>query len=325
MKQNYTYTIFIVCLILSACKKLDFDRLNKIKTGSLQTLNNQFVLTGTIIDKSEDKIVKYGHCWSKSENPTLENSKFTEFTNLNLGIEFTSYLFDIELNELYYYRTYCITENDTFYFDRKSFLIGQNDLLNTQISINSISFNNSTSVKTLSHFHAFKQFKKQQNGICWSNSNNQPSITNSSFTVNYGLKEDVFEDLAVGLTKNTSYTFRSYLKLSNDFIIYSNPVSYTIPDLSVSTEGYNVINNTATLEGKILNLGSEPILKHGFCWSNTTSNPNFNDEIIDFGSIETTDVFSTTLSLTPNRTYYFRAFAQSGNELKYGVIYKIEF
>jgi hypothetical protein len=57
---------------------------------------------------SNSQVIKYGHCWATTENPTINNSK-VEFTN-NIGLaNFSSNLTGLSPNTTYYVRAYMIT------------------------------------------------------------------------------------------------------------------------------------------------------------------------------------------------------------------------
>lgn len=84
----------------------------------------------------------------------------------------------------------------------------------------------------------------------------------------------------------------------------------------VSSKGFSSITlNRVLCEGVIKIEGSSPILHRGFCW-NTTMNPTLIDSTIYVGN--GSGNFSSVISgLSPNTTYYVRAFAINSADTVY--------
>lgn len=169
-----------------------------------------------------------------------------------------------------------------------------------------------------------KSFKIIEYGLCWSNVNQNPDL-NSTKTIHYNLENQAFSDTLSNLFESTDYYVRSYVKLDENTIIYSNPTMINISALAVKTISYSINGQVATLQGEISQLGVEPITDHGFCWSTLTSNPSFNNERISLNGTNSLGYFYANLNISPNTTYYFRAYAVQGNEVKYGQIKSIQF
>ena len=74
-----------------------------------------------------------------------------------------------------------------------------------------------------------------------------------------------------------------------------------------------VINNTQiTAKGTLIDLGENLIHSYGFCWS-LSPIPTLNDNVLSFMSPAQTGAFSGTIAnVSPNLTYYIRAFASNG-------------
>ena len=72
-----------------------------------------------------------------------------------------------------------------------------------------------------------------------------------------------------------------------------------------------------SLKGTIDDMGEDAISEHGFCWSpqrNPTTNGSFSGE----GEKSTSGSFTSTISgLSPNTTYYYRAYVTASTRTEY--------
>jgi len=90
-----------------------------------------------------------------------------------------------------------------------------------------------------------------------------------------------------------------------------SPVVITTGNLNITTSSFDVTGN-------INALGSSQITHYGHCWS-TNQLPDTNDNKTDFGIIQTTGTYTSSLSgLTPNTNYYVRAYASNSFGLSFG-------
>lgn len=106
------------------------------------------------------------------------------------------------------------------------------------------------------------------------------------------------------------------------------PVRMNVPSHAAPTvtlqQVKDITYNTATFQGSLVNIGSSEVFHHGFCWS-TSEMPTYEASTKrDLGDSKTAkDMLYTATSLTPNTTYYVRAFAENiegrvySNQLKF--------
>jgi len=82
----------------------------------------------------------------------------------------------------------------------------------------------------------------------------------------------------------------------------------------------NITETTATISGS-LNMWNYPdVLYHGLCW-NTSGNPDTTDEHSQEGALAESAAFHADLTgLTPETTYYFRAYAENDTGAVYGEV-----
>jgi hypothetical protein len=72
------------------------------------------------------------------------------------------------------------------------------------------------------------------------------------------------------------------------------------------------------LTGNIINVGSEEIVEHGFCWS-TSENPTILDQVTKLGARETEGTFTSIITdLAPDMQFFVRAYVTTGERTEYG-------
>lgn len=72
----------------------------------------------------------------------------------------------------------------------------------------------------------------------------------------------------------------------------------------------NISNISAEVTSKLTSIGASSIVKYGHCWSSISNRPSINDSKTSFETINAGETYSSNLTeLTPNTTYYLRAYA----------------
>jgi len=116
-----------------------------------------------------------------------------------------------------------------------------------------------------------------------------------------------------GLQGNTTYHYRINTTNAVD-ISYSNDITFTTnwPNLpTVTTSNYSDIKgNSANAGGEVTNNGGSSITAQGLCWS-TDINPTIANSV-------TTSFTDVMTGLSPNTTYYIRAYATNIAGTGYG-------
>ena len=79
----------------------------------------------------------------------------------------------------------------------------------------------------------------------------------------------------------------------------------------------NITSNSATGNANITVTGSPNLIQHGVCW-NTTGNPSIADNYTEEGSATAGEFSSEIIGLTPNQTYYIKAYVTTDIETIYG-------
>lgn len=160
-------------------------------------------------------------------------------------------------------------------------------------------------------------------GFCWSQTNTQPTTSDSKNSLGGTTATKAFNATITGLTPNTLYYLRAYA-INAEGVAYSSPVQVktlappTRPDVKTTKLG-KVEHNSVEVNGQILDLGDGFVTSHGFCYSKTNSEPTTADGVLDLGSTTTKGGFDGTIKgLSPENTYHVRAFAKNSVGTSYG-------
>ncbi len=123
-----------------------------------------------------------------------------------------------------------------------------------------------------------------------------------------------------GLSPNTIYYVRAYVT-NTAGTSYGGQVSFTTNQQppTVTTQAVTSITiSTATGNGNITSLGVPNPTAHGVCW-NTGGTPTTADSSTDKGAAYVTGAFTANITgLSPNTTYYVRAYATNAGGTSYG-------
>lgn len=156
-------------------------------------------------------------------------------------------------------------------------------------------------------------------GVCWSTSSN-PTI-NDDHTID-GSGAGEFTSNLTDLMPNTTYYVRAYAT-NGIGIGYGNEMIFTTEEIKlpivITREVTNIASNYAECGGNVIDGGDMDVTAYGVCWS-TSSNPTINDDYTVDGS-GVGEFISNITGLTPNTTYYVRAYATTEDGTGYGEEY----
>jgi hypothetical protein len=157
-------------------------------------------------------------------------------------------------------------------------------------------------------------------GVCWSTSAN-PTLANN-FLQNT-ISSGSFSSALSGLTQNTTYYVRAYATNSAG-TAYGDEQSFTTTNTTtdvvlptITTFAVSAITTTsASSGGAVTSDGGAALSAWGVCWS-TSANPILANSFSQNNG--TAGFFNSALSgLTPNTTYYLRAYATNSAGTAYG-------
>lgn len=153
-------------------------------------------------------------------------------------------------------------------------------------------------------------------GVCWGTSPN-PTVANNKTTDGTGIGP--FTSSLTGLTPGTTYYVRAYATNSAG-TGYGSQVTFTtgaVVGATVTTAAVTSITTSSAVSGgTITNDGGAQVTARGICWS-TSVNPTVADNKTSDGT--GTGTFTSNLTgLSPNTTYYVRAYATNSSGTVYG-------
>lgn len=153
-------------------------------------------------------------------------------------------------------------------------------------------------------------------GVVWSTTEN-PTIALATKTSN-GTGTGVFTASLSGLNGGTTYYLRAYATNSAG-TAYGNQVSFTTGTVPVlSTKAISSITTTAARSGGAVTVqGSSPVTERGVVWS-ITSKPTIERSTKTSNGSGLGSFNSNLTGLSPNTTYYVRAYATNSAGTGYG-------
>jgi len=307
--------LILMILFFYSCQP--YDRVTKISTDLPVQDSSSFYLTGSFIDVASNGVLSYGHVLALDTPASIQNTVVPALGAAQQGA-FNTQPQDLILDTTYHYRSFAInSDGEVVYGMHQSFTTPSTSL---SIKIQSANLISQGNLQTKAYL--LNPFRTQiiKYGHCirlggiptvhdvrseYGPSNSSP-----------GFQSD-FQNLYAGQV----YWVRAYAITADNRIFYSDTLSTLSPIYQVSTDTANVLNSQLTMYGKLLEMGLDPIIDHGFCYSTQTSNPNLNNNRSSMGSLANIGPFSTSIPL-PNtgQTLYYRAYIVYGNQIVYGQI-----
>jgi phosphodiesterase/alkaline phosphatase D-like protein len=154
-------------------------------------------------------------------------------------------------------------------------------------------------------------------GVCWSTVPNPTTADN--FTLD-GTGPGAFTSSLTGLSELTTYYVRAYA--TNTFgTSYGNEIMFTTNPIftpTVNTENVtNITSSSAVSGGNVADDGGSPVIARGVCWSNAPNPTIANNKT--FNGTGTGSYASNLFNLSPDTTYYVRAYATNSAGTAYGL------
>ena len=305
--------IILAVILIQACKKEE-DK----PTLPVLTTTNVTVITrttassgGNVTSDGGAEITVRGICWGTTTNPMISGSKTTD--GVGKG-SFTSSLTNLNPNSTYYIRAYATNSVGTSYGNEVSFTTNPKVIATVSTSdVTSLTSSSAVSGGNISDDGGSDIVSR---GVCWSTSVN-PTLVNSKTENGTGI--GTFKSDLTGLTANTTYYLRAY-SINSIGTSYGNEISFTTLQISIpvltTLDVTKYTSTRAEIEATIINDGGNTITSSGVCWS-TNNNPTIDDNKIGPTS-GVLSFYCNISSLTPNTTYYTRAFATNSAGTAYG-------
>ncbi|MGO4817266.1 hypothetical protein [Flavobacterium sp. W22_SRS_FP1] len=251
------------------------------------------------------KVAARGMCWSKSNNPKINDSK----TSDGIGIStFNSIISGLTENTTYYIRSYTITDG--------GIVIYSNEITVTtlpSVTISTVNASNITAFTATAGGNITLNGTETvlAKGVCWNTSQN-PTIADSKTTD--GIGAGTYSSSLANLISEKIYYLKAYVTASNGITYYGEQTTFeTSPSytFSIQTTTVSAVSvTTANSGGNIHITGTGTVAARGICWS-TAPLPTITDSKTSNGT-GIGNFVSSLSGLIAGTTYFVRAYATSG-------------
>lgn len=284
-----------------------------------------FDISGNIVNTGGSPILDYGHCWSRNENPTIEDHT-NSLGECNKEKSFTSSITGLESYTTYYVRAYARNAQGISY--SKQLEVKTKDALTKpEVSIASSATNiTETGFDISGSVVSTGGTSITEYGHCW-NTYGTPTVNGNK--TNLGSRDNTgsFTSNITRLEANTTYYIRAYA-VNSKGTSYSKEITVTTkrtqtkPEVTISN-ATNITEEGFDIGGSIISTGGLSINNYGHCWS-TYENPTISDSKNNLGQRSGTGSFTSNISgLKANTTYYIRAFAENDEGISYSQQMKV--
>ena len=267
--------------------------------------------SGTISQLEGNTITERGVCWATTANPTLSAQSAISSES---GNTFKVRMTGLSTETTYHVRAYVKTQKgEVFFGNDMSFQTTHEIVLptvsNTQVTEVGVGKATFSSAVT-----GNGKGKVSDAGFVYSLNENP---TTADTRVSCGAATGNFGKTVTGLKESTTYHVRAYA-INEAGTAYSADVTFTTlevsePQLSNVTVS-NISNTSAQLDGKVSSTGNGTLTDAGFVYS-TSHYPTVTDNKLSCG--KTTTLNSKMTGLTPETTYYVRAYATNEKGTSY--------
>ena len=278
---------------------------------------NSVTVEAQVKDAGTTAVTKAGFCWSATNTtPTTEDTSNDLTAQLaNGNSTFSASLDNLDLSTTYYVRAYATNEQGTSYSEVFTFKTAEAKAPVLSAITKKASTNFSVTVEAEITDKGTSEVTAS--GFCWSTTNATPTTEDAK-------KDLTGQALSMNLenmTPNTTYYIRAYAT-NEQGTSYSDVFTFKTaeakaPVLSAITKKAST-DFSVTVEAEITDKGTSEITASGFCWSTTNATPTTEDNKKDL----TGQTLSMSMeNLTPNTTYYIRAYATNATGTSYSEVF----
>lgn len=300
----------------------DFTTLSEaptVKILAIDPLNNDstsFAITCMVVDANggsnlPEYVTECGICWNNypNGNPTLDDEK-QPYTNMNNP--YTIRMENLPTRTVYHVKAYAKSSAGTGFSEKESFRTG-GETTKPQVStveVSGVTYNAATCLCNVSSDGGLELYER---GVCWGLELN-PILKVPAEGTEIGNYTVTIE----GLDPNTEYHVRAYA-INEKGIAYGEDLPFRTTDgkPTVTTSGITDITSTSAKGGgEVTDQGASAVTERGICWS-TSHEPMATGNHATNGTGTGSFICDMT-NLTPNQTYYVRAYATNSKGTAYG-------
>ena len=342
-KQRVTWLLCsLLVWFLSSCEEevvwdqnLSVDDFTSyVKTGDLSAIGGNSVTikgsvtTGTVLGEVQEYGVEYS---SSPMEEWADKEEYIKVPGVGEQKDFSVSLTGLNFKTTYYYRTYAKVNDDYYYGKVKNFITLSVDISTIKPAdpvVTAAWWNGSFSVSSDLGISGNLDDLNCETGFCWMKVS-LPFVTptlgsvGTESTTGYRQPDqnNAFES-SINVwewqeTDDIVYAVRAYFKINvegTEQIVYSNDVFVAKTDekqISSLLESVDATEMGVTFQAVAVNFGDENCVEKGFCYSQTNSSPECNEQsgvVKDETSSRKELITASIKGLDPNQYYYVRAY-----------------
>jgi len=277
-----------------------------------EAANDTVKVTSKVTDDGGSAVTARGVCWSLDQTPTIADN----YTEDGSGSgSFSSLITGLMGDTVYYIRAYATTAVSTSYSDQHQVSTPPGGVVISTTPVSGVNMTGAVSGGQITNDGGSAITTR---GVCWSASEH-PTIADNK--TEDGTGTGSFSSSMTGLSPGTTYYVRAYATNASG-TYYGEELSFTttsqsatLPELTTSVVT-SITDISAVSGGNITNDGGSSVTIRGVCWS-TSHDPDLSDSHTEDGG-GTGSYTSAITGLSPNTTYYVRAYATNGEGTSYG-------
>jgi hypothetical protein len=282
-----------------------------VKTLEVQAIDSTTFRVKCVVDADGgSEVTERGICFNTYGDPILDDETM-QHTSGGMG-QYTIRMENLPTNTKYYVRAYAKNGTGIGFGEVLDFKTG-GETTKPQVStveVSNVTYNAATCLCNVSSDGGLELYER---GVCWGLELNpiQKVPAEGTEIGNYTVTIE-------GLDPNTDYHVRAYA-INEKGIAYGEDLPFRTTDgkPTVTTSGITEITSTsAKCGGNVTDQGADPVTERGICWS-TSHEPMATGNHATNGTGTGSFICDMT-NLTPNQTYYVRAYATNSKGTAYG-------
>ena len=289
-----------------------------VTTAAVTSVTETSAVTGgNVTSDGNASVTERGVVYSTNPNPVITNLSNTIRPCGSGTGEFTYTITGLQANTKYYVRAYAKNDAGTAYGEEISFTTNKQVVLPTVTTTSATSVTE-TSAVTGGNVTSDGNASVTERGVVYATTQN-PTTANTKVASGSGTGS--YTCNLSGLQPNTTYYVRAYA-INSKGTAYGTQVTFTTSkSISLPTVTTTIVSsirfNYAMTGGNVTNEGGASVTDRGVVYS-TTKNPTTTSST-KVASGSGAGVFITPLeNLSPNTTYYVRAYATNSSGTAYG-------
>lgn len=271
-------------------------------------------ITGTISDAGIPVYSRRGFVYGFESNPTIENDRSQTVTGTSTG-DFSLFLTNLTTERQYFVKAFVEQEGKIYYSTNElKFTLAP---VAAQLGSFTISEINNNSAKVSSSVTIIGDPAYTERGFVYNTDGNPELEMNLGKIVDEGSSSENYSGRITGLTANTTYYAKAYVK-QNGQIYYSAEKSFKTSKLNpivTATKASEILYTSATINANVSFIGDPAFTELGFYFG-TDSYPTDNNsqKIIVEDANDRGDYSATINGLSEGTRYYYCAYTLQEGE-----------